>query len=176
MTTSMLLARRAVARFGAAAVLAAGLVSIGLGQAWLTQLAVSGSYLVNVLPGVVLTAFGMGLLFPTASVLATARVTAGDRGLAGGLFAASQQVGMAVGLAVLATVAAARTRAATVTTHLPVTANAASTALVSGYRLSYLVSTGIVAAALAVTVLFLRTTRDDAGLGQRGVSARGASP
>jgi len=164
MVTAMLLARRAVARFGAGAVLAAGLVSIGLGQAWLTQLSVSGSYLVNVLPGVWLTAFGMGRLFPTASVLATARVPSGDRGLAGGLYAASQQVGMAVGLAVLATIAAARTRAATAAVHLPAVlgtgGSAANTALVSGYRLSYLVSTAIVAAALVATLLFLRTARN----------------
>ena len=165
MITSMLLTRRFAARFGTPAVLTAGLVLIGLGQAWLTQLSVSGSYLVDVLPGVWLSAFGMGLFFPSASLLATARVAPGDRGLAGGLYAAAQQVGMAVGLAVLATIAAARTRAATVAhapavAHGPAVANAASTALVSGYRLSYLVSTGIIAAALAATLLFLRTTRD----------------
>jgi MFS family permease len=164
MATSILVARRVVARFGAGVVLAAGLLSIGLGQAWLTQLSVSGSYAVNVLPGVLLTAFGMGLLFPTASVLATARVTSRDRGLAGGLYAASQQVGMAVGLAALATIAAARTRTATAAAHLPAAlgpaGNAASAALVSGYRLSFLVSTGIVAAALVATLLFLRTARN----------------
>jgi len=160
MITSMLFTRRFAARFGAGRVLAAGLVAIGLGQAWLTQLSVSGSYLVNVLPGVWITAFGMALLFPTASVLATARVAPGDRGLAGGLYAASQQVGMAVGLAALATIAAARTRTATAAVHLPAAANAASSALVSGYRLSYLVSTGIIAAALVATLVFLRTTRN----------------
>jgi hypothetical protein len=131
-------------------VLAAGLVSIGLGQLWLTQLSASGSYAVNVLPGVLLTSFGMGLLFPTAAVAATAGVEPGDRGLAGGLLAASQQVGMAVGLAVLATVAAARTRAAT---------GSAAVALVSGYRLSYWVAAGIVACALAVVLLLLPGNR-----------------
>jgi MFS family permease len=153
LVTSTWLARRLVARFGARLVLAAGLASIGLGQLWLTQVSVSGSYLVNVLPGLVLTAFGMGLLFPTAAVLATAGVAAGDRGLAGGLLAASQQVGMAVGLAVLATVAAARTRAAP---------GPAAAALVSGYRLSYLVAAVIVACALAGVLLFLPATRTPA--------------
>ena len=147
LVTSTWLARRLAARFGARLTLAAGLVSIGLGQAWLTQLSASGSYLVNVLPGLVLTAFGMGLLFPTAAVLATAGVAPGDRGLAGGLLAASQQVGMAVGLAALATVAAARTRAAA-TGH-------ATAALVSGYRLSYLVAAVITACALAGVLLLL---------------------
>ena len=134
LVTSTWLARRLVARFGARLVLAAGLTSIGLGQAWLTQLPASGSYLVNVLPGLLLTSFGMGLLFPTAAVLATAGIAPGDRGLAGGLLAASQQVGMAVGLAVLATVAAARTRAA---------AGPSAAALVGGYRLSFFVGAAV---------------------------------
>jgi MFS family permease len=150
LVTSTWLARRLAARYGARAVLAAGLASIGLGQAWLTQLAPSGSYLVNVLPGLLLTSFGMGLLFPTAAVLATAGVAPGDRGLAGGLLAAAQQVGMAVGLAVLATVAAARTRAAAT--------DPAAAALVSGYRLSYLVGAAITAFALAGVLLLLPAT------------------
>jgi MFS family permease len=150
LVTSTWLARRLAARYGARLVLAAGLVSIGCGQLWLTQLSPSGSYLANVLPGIELTSFGMGLLFPTAAVLATAGVAPGDRGLAGGLLAAAQQVGMAVGLAVLATVAASRTRAA---------AGPAAAALVSGYRLSYLVGAAIVACALAGVLLLLPATR-----------------
>jgi hypothetical protein len=86
----------------------------------------------------------VGLLFPTAAVLAAAGVGPGDRGLAGGLLAASQQVGMAVGLAVLATVAAARTRAA---------AGPYAAALVSGYRLSYLVAAGTACALAGVLPL-----------------------
>jgi MFS family permease len=153
MATSILLARRVVARFGAKAVLVAAMVSIGLGQVWLSQISASGSYAVNVLAGLVLTAFGMGLLFPTAAVLATAGVSPGDRGLAGGLFAAAQQVGMALGLAVLATIAAAKTRSAAA--H----GQTVSAALVSGYRLAYLVAAGIVACAVIVTLFFLRTSR-----------------
>lgn len=146
MVISVFAARRVAARFGAGPVLAAGLALLGLGQAWLSQLSADGSYLVNVLPGVTLSALGMGLLFPTALVLATARVQPHDRGLAGGLFAAAQQVGMALGLAVLATIAAAGTRAA-------------HGSLVTGYQLSFLVSTGIVACALIAAVLFLRGGR-----------------
>jgi MFS family permease len=150
LVTSTWLARRLVARFGTRAVLAGGLVSIGLGQVWLAQLSVSGSYAVNVLPGVLLTSFGMGLLFPTIAVTVTAGVEPGDRGLAGGLLAASQQVGMAVGLAVLATVAAARSHAVS---------GPAAVALVSGYRLSFWVA----ACALAVVLLLLRGNRAPPG-------------
>jgi EmrB/QacA subfamily drug resistance transporter len=150
MIASTLLVRRLVGRFGTRPVLVAGAVSAGLGQLWLTRLPASGTYLFNVLPGVVLTAFGLGLLFATLSVLAIGGVAPGDRGLAGGLLAASQQVGMAIGLAVLATAAAARTRAAAG----PVTA-----ALASGYRLSYAIAAGIMAAALALILLAPRARR-----------------
>jgi MFS family permease len=135
-------------------VLAGGLVSVGLGQVWLAQLSVSGSYAVNVLPGVLLTSLGMGLLFPTIAVTVTAGVEPGDRGLAGGLLAASQQVGMAVGLAVLATVAAARSHAVS---------GPAAVALVSGYRLSFWVAAGVAACALAVVLLLLRANRAPPG-------------
>jgi MFS family permease len=148
LVTSTWLTRRFAARWGAKRVLTAGLVSVGGGQLWLAQLSAPGSYAGNVLPGLLLTAFGMGLLFPTVAVLATAGVASGDRGLAGGLLAASQQVGMAVGLAVLATVAAARTRGAP---------GQAAVTLVAGYRVSYWVAAGVIACALALVAFLLRS-------------------
>lgn len=88
----------------------------------------------------------MSRVFPTASIVVTARMRPGERGLAGGLFAMSRQVGLAVGVAVLATVPAARTRAAA----------PGAAALVSGYRLSYLVGAAIAVATLALAVAPLR--------------------
>jgi MFS family permease len=148
--TATWVTRRLVARFGARRVLAAGAVLAGAGQLWLTRLPAPGSYPVDVLPGIMLTATGLALLFPTLAVLGTAGVAPGDRGLAGGLLAAAQQVGMAIGLAVLATVAAARTRAA---------GGTAAVALSSGYRLSYAIAAGIMAVALTVVLVALRTRR-----------------
>jgi MFS family permease len=148
MFMSTFVTRRVLARAGARLVLAAGLASVALGQLWLARLGPSGSYLVNVLPGITATALGMSLVFPTAAIVATAGMRPGERGLAGGLFAMSQQVGLAVGVAALATVAAARTRAAA---RVP-----GASALVSGYRLSYLIGVGIVAATLALTLALLR--------------------
>jgi MFS family permease len=159
LVTSTWLTRRFAARLGAKPVLTAGLVSVGGGQLWLAQLSAPGTYAGNVLPGLLLTAFGMGLLFPTVSVLATAGVAPGDRGVAGGLLAASQQVGMAVGLAVLATVAAARTRTAP---------GSAALALVTGYRLSYWVAAAVVACALALVLLLLRPARPPRGQAPAG--------
>ena len=101
----------------------------------------SPGYATAVLPGLLLTSVGMGLALPTASIAITARVRGRDQGLAGALFTTGQQTGAAVGLAVLATLAAART------------AHAAGS-LVAGYRLSFLAATGI--ALLAVVLVAWR--------------------
>ena len=148
MVVSILLTRRLLARFGTRSLLLAGLLSVGAGQLWLSQIDVSGTYAVNVLGGLLFTAFGMGLVFPTASVAVTAGMAPSERGLAGGLFATAQQVGQAIGLAALATIAAART----VSAH---------GSLVSGYQLSFLVSVGIVAVAFAAVVVRRRVSSDD---------------
>jgi EmrB/QacA subfamily drug resistance transporter len=135
--TSTLLTRRLLARFAIKHVLVAGLAAMAAGQLWLTQITVSSSYATAVLPGLLLTSAGIGLALPTASFAITAGVQGRDQGLAGALFTTGQQTGAAVGLAVLATVAAART------------AHAAGS-LVAGYRLSFLVAAGI---AVLATVL-----------------------
>jgi MFS family permease len=144
MVTATVITRRALARFGVRKLLLAGLGIVGLGQLWLFTISSTGSYQVNVLGGILLTAFRMGLAFPTASVAVTSGIGAGERGLAGGLFVTAQQVGQAVGLAALATIAAART-------------NADHGSLVSGYRASFLVAAGIVVVAVLIVVIQMRT-------------------
>lgn len=98
-------------RFGVRTILLTGPSITGLGQVWLHTISNTGSYQVNVLGGIMLAAFGMGLTFPTISVAVTAGIGAGKRGLAGGLFVTAQQVGNAIGLAALATIAATVTNA-----------------------------------------------------------------
>jgi MFS family permease len=105
--TTTLATRRLLAHFGVKALLLAGLGFIAVGQLWLAQITVGASYAITVLPGQVLTAFGMGLAFPTASVAVTSGVQRSDQGLAGALFTTAQQTGAAIGLAMLATLAAA---------------------------------------------------------------------
>ena len=91
-----------------------------------------------------ITAFGMGLVFPTASVAVTSAVGRGERGLAGGLFVTAQQVGLAIGLAALATIAAAQT-------------SAHDGSLVAGYKAAFLVSIGISVAAILIVAVQMRT-------------------
>jgi EmrB/QacA subfamily drug resistance transporter len=142
--------RQLLSRVSARWVLVAGLSCMGAGQLWLSFISLHATYLSVVLPGLILTSLGIGLALPTASIAITSGVRREDQGLAGALFTTSQQTGAAVGLAVLATAAAARTASAA-----RVAARSAQVAgsLVAGYRLSFLISTGIVVvAAILVTV------------------------
>ncbi len=132
--------RRLLTRLSIKYVLLAGLASMAGGQLWLAQISPGGSYAADVLPGLLLTAVGIGLALPTASIAITSGVQGRDQGLAGALFTTSQQTGAAVGLAVLATAAAARTA------H-------ASGSLTAGYQLSFLIAGGLaVLAGLVVTI------------------------
>jgi hypothetical protein len=134
---STLVSRRAISRFGIKTTMLLGLASLAAGQLVLSRLTDDSAYLTHVLPGLILTPFGGALVFPAVSVGMTSAVTAVDRGLAGGLIPTAQQVGGAVFLAVLATIAASTTR------H--------SGSLVEGYRTSYLVAAGFI----AVTAVFV---------------------
>ena len=95
-----------------------------------------GSYLVNVLPGLLLTSLGIALAMPAASIGATTGVDRGEQGLAGGLLTTGLQVGAAIGLACLATIAAARA--------------VQTGSLAAGYGFSYLVAIGLVLLAIVL--------------------------
>ena len=136
--------RRLLARLGVKTVLLAGLALMGAGQLWLAQITAGASYSTAVLPGLILTAAGVGLALPTASIAITSGVRADQQGLAGALFTTSQQTGAAVGLAILATAAAAATAG-----H--------GGSLVGGYRLSFLIATGLAALGVIIVALQLRT-------------------
>jgi EmrB/QacA subfamily drug resistance transporter len=143
--------RRLLARFAAWQVLLAGLGCLTAGQLWLAQVSASASYAGVVLPGLLLTSLGIGLALPTTAIAITSGVRREDQGLAGALFTTSQQAGAAVGLAVLATAAAART------------AHAAGS-LVAGYRLSFDIAACIMLLAGLVvgTLMHPRAARDPA--------------
>jgi EmrB/QacA subfamily drug resistance transporter len=141
--------RRLLSRLPAWQVLLIGLACLAGGQLWLAQVSDTASYWNVVLPGLLLTSLGIGLALPTASIAITSGVRKEDQGLAGALFTTSQQTGAAVGLAILATAAAART------TH-------AAGSLVAGYQLSFLISAGIIVLAglLVAALMHPRAERD----------------
>lgn len=135
--TSTIVTRRLIARFGVKAVLLAGLVVMCGAQLWLSRLTASSDYVGHILPAVMTTAFSIGLIFPSVSIGMTSDARPRERGLAGGLVPTSQQVGAAIGLAILATIAAAAT-----SRH--------GGSLIAGYHASYVTAAVLVALAIAI--------------------------
>lgn len=139
-------AARLVERFGLTGVLVAGLLISGSGVGLLAGVDVGGSYWTAVMPGYALFGLGLGASFVAFTIGATAGAPAAQRGLASGLLNTSQQLGFAIGVAALATIAGARTEALGGATDLE--------DLVAGYRLAFLCAFALaLLAALAVLVL-----------------------
>ncbi|GAA3392953.1 MFS transporter [Streptomyces roseoviridis] len=149
---SLGLSTRLIARFGERNVLLTGLVLLVGVLGLLTRLPVHASYAVDLLP-VMLLAAGFGLALPALTALGMSGAKEEDAGLASGLFNTTQQIGMAVGVAVLSTLAAARTDA------LTAAGRPAAEALTSGYHLAFAVGAGLLVAALAVAFTLPRTPR-----------------
>jgi EmrB/QacA subfamily drug resistance transporter len=106
------LAAQFAPRVGVRPVAALGMIVTALGMLLLVRLPVDGSYLSDVLPALVVTSLGMGAVFMPLTLIATTGLKDEDQGLASGLFNTSQQIGGALGLAILSTVAASKTTAA----------------------------------------------------------------
>jgi EmrB/QacA subfamily drug resistance transporter len=103
------IASQLTTRVGFKPVLAAGLVFIAAGLLWFSQVSVHGTYLGDILGPSLLAAMGLGFAFVPVTIGAMAGVSERESGLASGLINTTQQIGGALGLAVLATVANART-------------------------------------------------------------------
>jgi EmrB/QacA subfamily drug resistance transporter len=104
--TGALAAPRLVTRVGVRRQLIIGPLLAGGGLAWLGQLSAGDGYVTHVFGALVLTGLGMGISFVPMTIAATADVPIHQAGLASGLINTSRQIGGAVGLAVMATVAA----------------------------------------------------------------------
>jgi len=140
-------------RFGQSATLITTLVLIAAGLLVFARTPVHGNYWVDVMPAMILVGLGTGLGFPVLMGLAMSGATPEDSGLASGLVNTTVQVGGAVGLAVVATLAAHRT-------HSLVGAGVSNAAaLNSGYHIAYLVGAALVVVAIGVALTLLRTPR-----------------
>src|SRR5215203_2294155 len=98
-----------VTRFGFKPILAAGMLFVSGGLIWFSQVSLGGGFLTDILGASLLAAIGLGLAFVTSTIAAVSGVEEHEAGLASGLINTSQQVGGALGLAVLATVATSTT-------------------------------------------------------------------
>jgi MFS family permease len=137
-------------RFGLRATLIPSLASIGVALLLFARTPVDGSYVTDILPAMILLGFGAGLGFPALMMLAMSGANPRDSGLASGLVNISAQVGGAIGLALLATLATERTDG------LLADGQATASALNSGYHLAYLVGAALVAVAIVVVLSVLR--------------------
>jgi EmrB/QacA subfamily drug resistance transporter len=141
------LASQFAPRLGVRPVAAVGMLLAAGGLLLLTQLPVHGSYAADVLPSILLSSLGMGAVFMPLTLIATTGLDDEDQGLASGLFNTSQQIGGALGLAALSTLAASKTSSAGgSTTH----------ALVVGFHWAFAGGAAVMVVALAVMVALLR--------------------
>ena len=142
------LAQPLIQRIGPRALPVGGILLATLGLVLLSRIPTDGTYLADLFPGLMTMSIGMGLTFVPVTLLATTNIDAADAGLASGLFNTSQQVGGALGLAVLSSIAASQTSAAHEATH--------AAALVDGFQLAFLVGAGLMLAGAVVIVGLLR--------------------
>jgi EmrB/QacA subfamily drug resistance transporter len=152
-TLSLGLSERLNTRFGPKATLLPSLVLIAAGLVLFARAPVGGDYVTDVLPGMVLLGLGAGVSFPSLMTLAMSGATPSDAGLASGLVNTTLQVGGAIGLAVLATLATPRTQ------HLLSAGDGSAAALTGGYHLAFIIAAGLVVAALVVAITVLSSGR-----------------
>jgi EmrB/QacA subfamily drug resistance transporter len=137
-------------RFGPFAVLVSGQVVIAVALATLGLGPTNENYAIHLLVPMALLGLGGGLSFPSLTIIAMADAQPSDAGLASGLLNTTGQVGGALGLAVLATLASAQTLSM-------INGGASSTAaLAAGYHLAWLVGAGTFVVTLALTISLLR--------------------
>jgi EmrB/QacA subfamily drug resistance transporter len=173
-------ASQLVPRIGARPLMLAGGALATGGMFWLSRINENSHYVSGLLGPMMLTATGLGLIFVPLSLVSLTKVASNDTGVASSMFNVGQQVGGAIGLAILGTVAwsavansihsqvtAAAAAAKHATTHLSAAAQAAAAKAITdhaysvGFAKGYLVSAGIVFLGLVITAVLIRVTRED---------------
>ena len=146
-------AAQLVTRIGVKRVLVVGMTALTAGLVYFTQVSVGGSYAADLLPGFLLIGIGLGFSFVPISIAALAGIEPAEAGLASGLINTSQQIGGALGIAALSTIATSRTDDALASgTALPA-------ALVDGFHGAFLA--GVVIAAVGIAAALTLIRRDE---------------
>ena len=165
---SLGLSARLNARFGERAMLLAGLVLLLAARVLLTRIEADGSYVPDILVPMLLTG-GFGLVLPALTGLGMSGARQDDAGVVSGLFNTTQQIGGALGVAVLSTLAASRTE------DLAGDGAGRAEALTGGFRLGFEVGGGMLLASIVLALLVLRQPRPGAGLPDAPPAGRPAS-
>jgi len=146
-------AQALVTKIGVKPALVIGMLTLALGLLYFTQISVHGSYVNDLLPGFILIGIGLGFSFVPVSIAALAGIESRDAGLASGLINTNQQIGGAIGLAILTTVATTRTD------NLVDSGESRVEALVGGFSLAFWVAAAFAVVGLLTTLVVLK--RDD---------------
>jgi hypothetical protein len=134
-----------------------------------------GTYVGDLLPGIAFCSVGMGLVFVPVTLIATSGIPADDAGLASGLFNTSQQIGGALGLAVLSTLAASTTTDALASSGGQSSQAEQAQALVDGFHVAYVGSALLLATSAVLLALLLRRRDVDAVAAGEGELAGAAA-
>jgi EmrB/QacA subfamily drug resistance transporter len=152
-----------VTKLGFKKVLLAGLALVTIALLWFGQVPVNGSYLSDLLGPMVVAAVGLGFAFVPVTIAAVSNVSEDESGLASGLINTSQQIGGALGLAVLGTIASSKT------TDLITAAEGAETAvpgaLTEGFQLAFMTGAGFAVLGIIATLVFVRREDSQAIVG-----------
>ena len=154
-----------VRRLGAREVPLIGMPMAIVGLLLFMRLQPDGSYLTDLLPGIILASIGMGMTFVPITLIATSGIPHDDAGLASGLYNTSQQIGGALGLAILATLAVDATEDTLVGLGREPQPSDEAQALVDGFHVAYLGSALMIAAGF-VALLFLLRREDVVAVGE----------
>ena len=149
-TMSLGFSEKLIMRFGPRTTLIPGVIMVGIGLLLFARTPVDGDYLTDLLAPLLLIGLGVGTSFPSLMTLAMSGATPEDSGLASGVVNTSMQVGGAIGLAVLATLAAERTD------NKLADGAGQLAALNSGYHLAYVIGAILVGIAVVIAVTVLR--------------------
>jgi EmrB/QacA subfamily drug resistance transporter len=155
-------AAQLVTRIGVKPVLVAGMSALTAGILYFTQISVGGSYVADLLPGFLLIGIGLGLSFVPISIAALAGIEPTEAGMASGLINTSQQIGGALGIAALATIAASRT------THALAGGSTHADALVAGFHAAFLAGVAVTVVGIVAAVLLIRRDEFEAPVERRG--------
>jgi EmrB/QacA subfamily drug resistance transporter len=159
-------AAQLVTRIGVKPVLVIGMAALVVGVAYFTQISVGGSYVADLLPGFLTIGLGLGFSFVPISIAALAGIEPAEAGLASGLINTSQQIGGALGIAILSTIATSRTDDALAggATH--------ADALVTGFHAAFWGAVAVAIVGLVASITLIR--RDELEQGAEAVEAEPA--
>ncbi len=169
MAFSLGLSAKLVMRYGFRIPLAFGLSLAAVALLWLARAPVHGTFVVDVLPSMLLIGVGGGLAFNPVLMAAMSDVEPEESGLASGITNTAFMMGGALGLAILASVASARTQALLASGH------GAQASLTAGYHLAFLIGAGFAAAGAGIGATLLRTRGFTAGA-EHHAQGRGPEP